>query len=72
MATRKISPKLPRDARDGGRKDKAELEKLDDEALARLVKERENQPTIRFSVKDLSGPDDAGEVEGIKTQEMRG
>jgi type I restriction enzyme, S subunit len=49
--------------------DEAELEQLDDEALARLVRERANQPTIPISVEDLSGPDDAG---GLKAREIRG
>jgi type I restriction enzyme S subunit len=52
--------------------DKAELERLDDQAPARLVKERANQPTIQVSVEDLSGPDDASEGIGFKAEEMRG
>ncbi len=64
MTARKISP--------FGRNDNAELERLDDEALVSLVKERANQPTIRVSVEDLSWPDDAGGEYGLETREMRG
>lgn len=34
--------------------DEAELERLDDAALARLVRARANQPTIPVGVEDLS------------------
>ncbi|MEY2343105.1 restriction endonuclease subunit S [Acidithiobacillus sp. IBUN Pt1247-S3] len=36
--------------------DEAELERLDDQELARLVRERADEPTIPVSVEDLSGP----------------
>ena len=54
------------------RTDAAELERLDDQALARLVKERANQPTIPVSGDDLSEADEARERGGRKSQEMRG
>ncbi|MHB1202431.1 MAG: restriction endonuclease subunit S [Acidithiobacillus sp.] len=64
MAARTISP--------SGRNDKAELERLDDEALARLVKERENEPTIQVGVEDFSDPGDASDAGGLQAQETRG
>jgi len=64
MTARKIPP--------FGRNDNAELESLDDEALARLVKERANQPTIPVSMADLSGPEDASAGKSFKAREMRG
>lgn len=64
MATRKISP--------SGRNDNTELERLDDEALARLVRERANQPTIPVSVEDLSGPGDTSGGSRLTAQERRG
>ena len=64
MAARRISP--------SGRNDKAELERLDDEALARLVKERENEPTIQVVVEDFSDPGDASDAGGLQAQETRG
>jgi type I restriction enzyme S subunit len=52
--------------------DEVELERLDDEALARLVKERANQPTIQDSVEDLSGLDDGSDAGGLQAEERKG
>jgi len=54
------------------RADEAQMEMLEDKALARLVKERANQPTIQVGVKDLSVPDDACKGGGLQAKEMRG
>jgi type I restriction enzyme S subunit len=52
--------------------DETELEQLDDEALAKLVRERANQPTIPVSVKDLADPVGWVRPEAVTRQEAVG
>jgi type I restriction enzyme S subunit len=48
------------------------LERLDDIALAKLVREREHEPTIKVGLDDLLNPDETNGGEGLKVEERRG
>ncbi|MHB0889094.1 restriction endonuclease subunit S [Acidithiobacillus sp.] len=51
--------------------DDAEIERLDDEELAQLVKERANESTIPVSMDELSKPDDASDECRFRAEEKR-